>query len=119
MALDGWHDDDRHLLEATSGLLETVADRPMGDRLLLLQMAWIALAQRARNDALAFPGGFQRELARQLAQLEKVVALVQADVPDLELERMTQEGDFDGVLRHLQTLMDKRAGPPPTTKDGA
>jgi hypothetical protein len=94
MTLTGWHDDDWQLVEATSRLIESVSDRPRGEALLLLQMAWIALAQRARNEVEAFPGGLEREQARQVAQLEKMVALVKAHVPDLELERMTQEQDF-------------------------
>ena len=32
--------------------------------------------------------------------------LVQGDTPDIELERLRQEGDHEAVLRHLQNLTD-------------
>jgi hypothetical protein len=61
---------------------------------------------RARNDALAIPDGFPTEQARQLGQLEKIGLLVKGDTPDLELERLTQEDDWEGVLAHLRKLQD-------------
>jgi len=64
----------------------------------------MALAQQARNEALAFPEGFSTEQARQLHHLEGIAVLIGTDAPDIELERLTQEGDWDGVLKRLRSL---------------
>jgi hypothetical protein len=98
-------DENRKLLDAANRLVDACAGMSMDDRLLVLQLAWMILAQQARNDALAFPGGFPAEQTRQLAQLEKISHLVGEDTPDLELERLTREGDFDGALEHLRKIM--------------
>jgi hypothetical protein len=97
---------DRKCFDVVMVLIDTCANLPMDDRLLVLQLAWIILAQQARNQALAFPGGFQGEQSRQVGQLEKTALLVREDTPDIELERLTQEGDYAGCLEHLRKLRD-------------
>jgi hypothetical protein len=101
-------DDNKKVFDAMHVAIEAVASLSMEDRLMALGMAWIVLAEQARNEALAFPDGFPAEKARQLTQLEKMALLVSHATPDLELERLTQEEDWDGVFQHLKTLWDNR-----------
>jgi hypothetical protein len=101
-------DDDRQLLEGASRVLDACADLPIASRLLVLELAWMTAAAQARNQALAFPGAFQREQARQVEQLEQIAELVTRDTPDIELVRLEQEGDWDGVLNHLAKIRDAR-----------
>ena len=102
------HDEDGELLEATNRVLGACATMSMDDRLLVLQLAWVLLAQQARNEALAFPGGFPTEQAHQLEQLEKIALLVREDTPDLELERPphARKATFEGARQHLRKLND-------------
>ena len=60
----------------------------------------------ARSEALAFPGEFPAEQGRQLDHLEKIATLVRNDTPDIELERLFQEKDYEGVRRRFRKLMD-------------
>jgi hypothetical protein len=87
-------------------LIHACAPLSLGDRLLVLQSAWIMLAAHVRGEALATPGGFPAEPDRQLEWLEREAHLVRAEVPDLELQRLIQEDDAGGVLAHLRTLRD-------------
>lgn len=105
-----FHGEDRELMAVAMRLIEACAALPMDDRLLVVQLAWTILAQQARNEALAFPGGFQAERDRQAAQLEQVALVVREDTPDIELERLLQEGDTEGVLRHIRKRMDGAKG---------
>ena len=86
-----------NVLCATRGLSDS-------DRLELFELAWMATASNIRTAALALPGGFPTEQASQVDHLEQMAALVRFDSPDLEMERLFQEGDIEGVLRHLQQL---------------
>ena len=74
------------------------------DQLAVLELAWLAAAEQARNNELALPDGFPAEQARQLETLEKMALLVRGSLPDLELVRLQQEGDIEGVIRHLRAL---------------
>ena len=94
------------LLEAANRVVDSLGEWPISDRLFVLEVAWLVLATWARQEALAFPDGFPAEQARQVDQLEKMAGSVRADTPDLELERLTREGDFDGAAAHLRKLMD-------------
>jgi hypothetical protein len=93
------HDND------TSGVLAELIDLvvllPYDARLALLGRAWLAFAQVARGEALAFPGGFAAARARQLGMLAKMTRHVESDEPDLELQRLLHEGDAQGVTRHM------------------
>jgi hypothetical protein len=101
------HDEEKRFLEAATKAIEACSVlSTTDDRLFALQLAWIILAQQARNDALAFPEGFPTERARQLAQLEKIALLVREDKPDLEFVRLQEEGNLEGVSLHLRKLLD-------------
>ena len=104
-------DVDKELLLAVDRVIETCATMPMDDRLIALQLAWTLLAQQARTDALTVPGEFQAQQSSQLGQLEKIALLVREDTPGIELdERLTLEGDFEGVLRKLKSDREKGRG---------
>lgn len=96
--------NQKDAIEAMVAVLETCEEKApsLDEQLMVLSLAWLERAQRIRSDALAIPGGFPEAQARQLADLAKIVELVKADVPDLELERLHHEGDIDGVWRHLR-----------------
>jgi hypothetical protein len=100
--------DDYAFLDTLRSVLKVCDDTgaPIEEQLTVLELAWIAWAQRARSAALALPGGFPAEQARQLDRLVKIVRLVKDDVPDLELERLHQEGDIEGVVDYLKKLRD-------------
>ena len=104
MSNDAPFHDDTDLLKAAGDVLNACAALSMTDRHLVLQLAWMLLAQRARSEALAVSGGFEREQARQLNQLEKIAVLVRRDTPDLESERLLREGDEERALLYLQSL---------------
>lgn len=86
-------------LMAVLGTCEVTGAAP-GDQLMILQLAWITLAGRVRSKAIAV-GRFQAEQAEQVRQLDKMKSLVSADTPDMELERLHQEGDHAGVAEYL------------------
>lgn len=74
---------------------------PLTEQLFVLQLAWLALAGNARDQALAFPDGFPAEQARQLEQLDAMIRLVRDAAPDVEAERLFQEGDAEGYVKHM------------------
>ena len=76
------------------------------ERLDVVQIAWLTTASHARTEALITPNGFPDERARQVEQLNAMTRLVAADEPDLEMERLYNEGDVDGVLRRARRLLD-------------
>jgi hypothetical protein len=95
---------DKDRLKAATDVLNACASLSMGDRLLVLQLAWMLLAQQARSEALAVSGGFESEQARQLDQLETIGVLVRRDTPDLESERLLREGDEERAWQYMQSL---------------
>jgi hypothetical protein len=97
---------DEETSELVMAVLDAVSHLSLEDRLTGIEIAWIALAHRARSEALAYPGGFPDEQARQLGHLEKLGLLVAGDAPDLELERLQRQGDLEGALKHLLQRLD-------------
>ena len=103
---------DREVLRLSRAILKTSAagGAAFDFRLTALEMAWITLAEEARSAALLFPGGFPAERHRQLERLEKMLVLVRGGEADLELERLCQERNVEGVLEHLRRLRDSGGG---------
>jgi hypothetical protein len=97
---------DKETLDALMRVLSAcdAESKSLDDHLMLLSLAWIERAQRLRVNALIFPDGFPEEQTLQLEKLEKMAALVRADVPDLELERLHLAGDVEAVLRYLNNF---------------
>lgn len=75
------------------------------DRLDLFELAWLMTASNLRNATLAIPGGFPTEQSRQLRILEHMVEMVRTDEPDLEAERLFQEGDIEGLHQHFHKML--------------
>jgi hypothetical protein len=104
MSDDGPFQNDEDLLKAAGDVLSACAFLSVKDRQLVLQLAWMLLAQQTRSEALATCGGFEREQARQLDQLEKISVMVRRDTPDLESQRLLREGDEERARQYLESL---------------
>jgi len=81
------------------------------DKLTAISIAWLSVAKSARSEALIVPGGFPEERARQVEVLRRMVDLTETDTPDLEMERLFQEGDIEGMRQHLKKTFGTDAGP--------
>jgi hypothetical protein len=99
--------DDR----ATDAMIEAIlrvnaacGQRTSHEKADLLLAAYTLCASNARNEALIEPDGFPRERDRQVALLRQAIELIAHDEPDLEAERLFQEGDLDGMRRHYEQL---------------
>jgi len=71
------------------------------DWLFRFEMPWLATAANERTAALAMPGGFPEARDRQALRLEALPQIERSDTPDLEGERLFQEGDHEGFARHV------------------
>jgi hypothetical protein len=90
--------------EAMKTIIDVCQPLPVKERLDALALAWLVVAKEVRDTALAFPGGCTTERSRQLSELERLADFVRDDEPDKELERLTQEGDYEGAIQHLRKL---------------
>ena len=97
--------DDVHFGDALLRVYAACAGLSTGDRLTVLQIAWLAIAGSSRTEAQMRLGGFLEEQVRQLTQLRKMFALVDTDEPDLEIERLYFAGDREGMRRRMEALM--------------
>ena len=95
-------------LESMKRVYAACLDLSTRETLDALQLTWMAVASNARNEALRLPDGFPTERARQVEKLRRLAAIVEADVPDLEVERLFQEGNIDGWLRLVQQRLVTR-----------
>ena len=98
--------DDADFGDALLRVYAACAGLSIGDRLSVLQIAWLAIADNARTEAHMRMGGFLEEQVRQLTQLRKLFVLVDADEPDLEIERLYLAGDREGMRRRMEAIMD-------------
>lgn len=89
---------------AVLGLLSATT-LPLTAQLSVLTIAWLAIANHARDEAMAFPDGFPTERNRQIDQLEKMLLLIRDVEPDLEAERLFQEGDVTALMEYLKKKM--------------
>ena len=67
--------DDADFGDALLRVYAACAGLSIGDRLTVLQIAWLAIADNARTEAQMSMGGFLEEQVRQLTQLRKLFAL--------------------------------------------
>jgi hypothetical protein len=70
--------------------------------LALFELAWMVRADNIRKAAMIVPGGFLAAQERQLDLLDKMLARVRAETPDLEGGRLFHDGDIEGLLRHAE-----------------
>jgi len=108
---------DHDPLEVLLRVYTACAGLSMQARLEILELAWLTVASNARTEALIQPGGFPEERTRQVEHLRRMIDLVTVDEPDLELERLYQEGDIDGMLRRAWRLMDPVDGSDTVAED--
>lgn len=94
--------------EAIAGfraVLDACAGLPVEQQLTVPLIAWLTIADGARNGALSAPGGYEAERIRQLGYLERVVQLVRGASPDLELQRLHRVEGWTGALKHVRGLI--------------
>jgi hypothetical protein len=89
-------------------IVDLLAEIPAKYRLVVLRLLWIGMSAEARSEALAFPGGFETERDRQVAILSKLLAMTITDKPDLEAERLMEEGDWEGMDEYLKRRFGDR-----------
>ena len=94
-------------LEHVNRALDALADLTSNDKLQVLALVWFAVAKAARNEALINPGGFQEGRAAHVRMLVGITELVAGDEPDLEEERLFQEGDLEAFVMMIQKLTDR------------
>lgn len=108
------HDNDstKAIFEAMRRVCDVldVSGLSLDDQVMTLEIAWQAKAANARSAVLHIPDGFTTARADQIRHLEAMKVLVSIDEPDLELERLAREGDWDGVLEHLRKRRDAAEG---------
>jgi hypothetical protein len=97
--------DDRARLKALIEVYAATVDLPTQERLLVVQIAWMLLASHARTRGLPFSGGFFAEQKRQLQLLGRMADFVRAETPDLEMESLSQECNFEGLMRYFRDLL--------------
>jgi hypothetical protein len=99
--------DRRATLDAMERVFEALSAFDLEEQLFVLELSWMAIASHARNGMLSTTRGFSQEQHRQVAVLDGMRALVQADTPDLDLERLWRERDIEGIIRYCH---DRSAG---------
>jgi hypothetical protein len=92
--------DGRATLDAMERVCEALAAFDTQEQLFVLELSWMAVASHARAERLSEANGFCGEQTRQLAVLDGMRALVQADTPDAELERLWRARDIEGIIRY-------------------
>jgi hypothetical protein len=78
-----------------------VSGLPFDEQLNTLELAWLSLAATVRGTALSVPGGFPAAQARQFKHLGRMALIVRDAIPDLEAERLFQEGDLAAESERL------------------
>jgi hypothetical protein len=119
MTTEPQSNNEKRQVDAVDAILAFVGELPAEDRLFVIQLSWICLAQLERIEALALPGGFADTKQRQLVALERIGQLVRYDITDPELERLLEEGDLSGLARYVGKVQrefsdDKRLSGQPT-----
>ena len=99
-------EDDRDILDTVTRICNECADLSSDDRLFVLLLAWMAIASNARTAEMFRPNGFQEQQQRQVTQLKKILAMVETDVPDVEMERLYHDRDWAGMAAHIKNLFE-------------
>jgi len=92
--------DEKRLLDVVTNVVLDCQELPGDDQLFALQLAWWATASNIRNAQVGTPEGLRA--ARQAAMLELMAEWVRGDMSDLELERLWEEADHEGLVKHLR-----------------
>ena len=92
--------DEKRLLDVVTNVVLDCQELPGDDQLFALQLAWWATASNIRNVQGGTPEGLRA--ARQAAMLELMAEWVRGDMSDRELERLWEEADHEGLVKHLR-----------------
>jgi hypothetical protein len=97
-------DDGDPQMKASIDAIDAVKNLAPGEGARALLAAWLMVADRARNEALAFPDGFAEERSLQVDQLRSLADFIEDEEPDLERARGLHEGEWARQLRLLRKL---------------
>jgi hypothetical protein len=103
-------DEDQRLFDALIDILDACEGSTLSleEQLRALSIVWTQRAQQLRSDALAIPGAFPQERARQVALAQEMTAAILRDEPDLEMERLQLEGDVRGAADYFRRKIERR-----------
>ena len=94
--------DEKRLLDVVTNVVLDCQELQSDDQLFTLQLAWWATASNIRNAQVATPRWFPAARERHAAMLERMADWVRGDAADPELERLWQQADHEGVVKHLR-----------------
>jgi hypothetical protein len=94
--------DEKRLLDVVINIVLECQDLPSDDQLFALQLAWWATATNIRNAQVDTLRWFPAARHRQAAMLERMAEWLRGDTCDPELERLWQEADHEGLVKHLR-----------------
>ncbi len=94
--------DEKRLLDVVTNVVLDCQDLPSHDQLFVLQLAWWATASNIRNAQVDTPRWFPAARDRQAAMLKRMADWTRGDAPDPELDRLWQQADHEGVVKHLR-----------------
>ena len=97
---------DTSLIMAIRRAKDACADLKLADRTDALLIAGLLVASAARDEAVATPGGFNQEQARQVTLLKGFVELIKNATPDAELDRLSWASYFALTDEQMRYLMD-------------
>ena len=94
--------DEKRLLDVVTNVVLDCQDLPSDDQLFALQLAWWATASNIRNAQVDTPRWFAAARDRQAAMLERMADWVRGESYDPEVERLWQQADHEGLVKHLR-----------------
>ena len=94
--------DEKRLLDVVTNVVLDCEELPSDDQLFALQLAWWATAANIRNAQVTTPRWFPAARERQAAMLERMADWVRGDTSDPELERLWEQADHEGLVKHLR-----------------
>jgi hypothetical protein len=94
--------DENRLLDVVTNVVLDCQELPSDEQLFALQLAWWATASNIRNTQIDIPLRSSAARARQAAMLERMAEWVRGDASDPELERLWEQADHKGLVKHLR-----------------
>ena len=107
------HDRAAAIFEAMVSFTKTKEELGLtwAEMLEAVEFCWLSVASIIRNEQLALPDAYPAERERQAATLERYAALVRSDTPDLEAERLWQQGLHAEAFEHLKRMANDSGSP--------
>ena len=94
--------DEKRLLDVVTNIVLECQELPGHDQLFALQLAWWATATNIRNAQVDTPRWFPAARDGQAAMLERMADWMRGDTSEPELERLWQEADHEGLVKHFR-----------------